>query len=165
MKKIPIILSMAFLVMTACQQTPKTVPVNIEAEKAAVNNLVDKLISAMKVKDVATLTSFLSEDILCCGSDPSEFWNKQQITDLWTQMLADTAPEINLMGQRVIKVAPDGNSAFAIDQYFMPMYTPNIPFRNVYHLVKTNDKWMIDFFCTALIPKNEDIPKLNEAIK
>jgi ketosteroid isomerase-like protein len=164
MKKIYIILSIAVMVITACQHKPKTVPVNIEAEKAAVNDVIDKLHSAMKAQDVATLTSFLTEDIIGCGSDPSEFWNKQQITDLWTQMLADTVPEINVFGKRVIKVSADGNSAIAIEQYFMPMYTPKILFRNVYHLAKTNDNWMIDFFSTALIPKNEEIPKLNKAL-
>ena len=164
MKKICIMLSIAVVVITACQQTPKTSPVDIEAEEAAVNALIDKLHTAMKAQDVATLTSFITEDMVCCGSDPSEFWNKQQIKDLWTQMLADMSPEINIIGKRVIKVATDGNSAIAVDQYFMPMYTPNIPFRNVYHLVKTNGNWMILFFSSALIPKNEDLPKLNEAV-
>jgi ketosteroid isomerase-like protein len=165
MKKILIILSISLMAIAACQQKPKTVPVDIKAEETAVNDRIDKLLSAMKAQDVATLTSFLTEDIIGCGSDPSEFWNKQQITDLWTQMLADTSPEINNIGMRVIKVSADGNSAIAIEQYFMPMYTPNIPFRNVYHFVKTNNNWMIDFFSTALIPKNEDLPKLNKALE
>jgi hypothetical protein len=30
--------------------------------------------------------------------------------------------------------------------------------------VKTGDQWMISFFSTALIPKNEDLAKLNEAL-
>ncbi len=165
MKKIYLILSVAMVAITACQQTPKTVSVDIEAEKAAINDLVDKVNSAMQAQDVATLTSFFTDDLICLGSDPSELWNKKQITELWTQMLADTAPEINLIGKRVIKVAADGKSAVAVDQYFMPMFTPDIPFRNVYYLIKTDDNWMIDFSSTALIPKNEEIPKLNKALE
>jgi hypothetical protein len=47
----------------------------------------------------------------------------------------------------------------------MPLISPKIPLRDVYKVVKTDDKWMIDFFSTSFIPKNEDIPKLNKAIE
>lgn len=165
MKKIYLILSIAVVVITACQQTPKTVPVDIEAEKAAIDSLFDQFNVSFNAQDAATLASFLTEDALCCGTDPSEFWNKQEITDLWIQMFTDSDPAINMIGERKIKVAADGNSAIAVDQYMFPMITPKIPWRNVYHLVKTNDNWMILFFSCGFIPKNEDIPKLNEALE
>lgn len=164
MKNIYIIFSIAAVMMTACQQTPKTASVDIEAEKAVIDSIFDTFYAAFSAKDVATLTSYLTEDVLCCGTDPSEFWNKQQITDLWAQMLADSAPEINYISERKIKVTADGRSAVAVDQYMMSAFSPKIPWRNVYHLVKTNDHWMIEFFSSSFIPKNEDIQKLNEAL-
>ena len=136
-----------------------------EAEKAAITDLFDKFNSVFNEKDVATLASYLTEDGLFCGSDPSEFWNKQQITDVWTQLFAEADPEINFISERVIKVASDGNSAIVVEQYLSPMFTPKIPWRNVLHLVKTNDNWMITFFSASLIPKNEDIPKFNAALE
>jgi ketosteroid isomerase-like protein len=155
----------AVVVITACQQTPKTIPVDIEGEKDAVAAILDKYYSAINEQDVATLTSYLTEDVLCCGSDPSEFWNKQQITDEWTQMFADSTFEISfIIDKQEIKVAPDGNSAIVVDQYMLPTFIPKIPCRNVSYLVKTNDKWMILFLSFNLIPKNEDLPKLNEAL-
>jgi ketosteroid isomerase-like protein len=167
MKKVYLILSVAVVVITACQQKPETVPVNIEAEKAAIDSIFDKFNAAFNAQDVATLASYLTEDALCCGTDPSEFWNKQQITDIWTQAFADSTPkpELNLISEREIKVAADGNSAIVVDQYMLPIITPKIPWRNVYHLVKTNDNWMIIFLNCGFIPKNEDIPKLNKALE
>jgi hypothetical protein len=149
------------MVMTACQQKPKTVPVDTEAEKAAISSLFDKFNAS---RDADTLAAFLTEDALCCGTDPSEFWNKQQMTDGWRQLLTPDF-EINYICERKIKVAADGNSASVVERYMMPVYTPKIPWCNVYHLVKTNDKWMIDFLSCAFIPKNEDIPKLNKAVE
>ena len=165
MNKIFIVLSIAVLALTACQQTPQTVPVDIEAEKAALDELFDNFYSAFKSQDVSTLVSYLAEDALFCGTDPSEFWDKQEITDLWTQMLAEITPELDLMGDRIIRVAADGNSAVVVDQYKFPLYTPKIPWRNVYHLVKTDENWMILVCSSALIPLNEDLPKLNDALE
>lgn len=164
MKKNLIIFSIAVVIIASCQQTPKTVSVDIKAEKAVIDSIFDTFYSAFEAKDVATLASYLTEDALCCGTDPSEFWTKQQITDLWSQMLADSAPEINFISDRKIKVAADGHSAIVVDQYMMSAFSPNIPWRNIYQLVKVNDHWMIEFLASNFIPKNEDIPKLNEAM-
>jgi hypothetical protein len=107
----------------------------------------------------------MSEDAICLGTDPSELWNKQQMTEMWTQMLADSAPKVNNIVERKIIVVADGNSAAVVDQYIMPDISPNIPWRNVYHLVKTNGNWKIFFFNCGFIPKNEEIQKLNDALK
>jgi|WetSurSiteA1Bulk_404760.scaffolds.fasta_scaffold03039_2 ketosteroid isomerase-like protein len=164
MKKIYLLSAIAVMVITACQQTPKTVPVDMEAEKAALKVLFNKFDSAFEARDVTTLASFLTDDALCLGTDPSEFMTKQQITDLWTQMLADSTVDINYIREREIKVAADGRSAAVVDQYMMPGISPKIPWRNVYHLVKTNDNWMILFFSCSFIPKNEDLQRLNDAL-
>ena len=165
MRKMYLILTIAVVILTACQQTPKTIPVDIEGEKDAIAAIFDKFYSAFNAQDAAALASYLTEDALCCGSDPSEFWNKQQITDVWTQTFADSTFEISfIIDKQEIKVAPDGNSAIVVDQYMLSAFTPKIPWRNVSYLVKTNDKWMIRFISFSLIPKNEDLPKLNEAL-
>jgi uncharacterized protein (TIGR02246 family) len=165
MKKIYSILTIAVVVITACQQTPKTIPVDIAGEKVAISALFDKLIAAYDAGDAATLVTFFTEDGLFCGTDPSEFMNKQEIKDSFTQLLADTVPEIKYIGERVIRVAADGNSATVVLQYIMPILSPNIPLRDVYKVVKKGDNWMIDFFSTSFIPKNEDIPKLYKAVE
>jgi hypothetical protein len=144
-------------------QTSKTATVDIEAEKAALNEIMDKLDSAAKDGDWTVFVPLLTEDALFCGTDPSEFWNKQYFVDLSKQDSYDPTPELKYIGDRKIKVASDGNSAIIVTQ-IMTAWSPKIPLRMVYHFVKTNDNWMILFTNVAFIPKNEDIQKLNEAI-
>jgi hypothetical protein len=163
MKKIHLFLSIAVMVIIACQQTTKVVPTDIKAEEAALNELMDRLLAELRDGGDSTFKASLSEDALICGTDPSEFWNKQQFLELVEQDSANVAPEFKSIGNRKIKVAPDGNSAIVVTQYIIT-WSPKIPWRQVYHFVKTNDKWMIQFINIAFIPKNEDIRKLNEAI-
>jgi len=164
MKKLLFVTALVLFAGIAFGQTSKTATVDIEAEKAALNELMDKYDSAYKTFDVSIMASYLSEDLLFCGTDPSEFWNKQKITDLWTQIPDNTVFELKSISDRKIKVAPDGNSAIVVTQYIAPIISPKMPLRWVYHFVKTNDNWMILFVNVAFIPKNEDIQKLNEAI-
>ncbi len=169
MKKIIFpILALAIIASTSCkqEQTAKTIPVDIAGEEVAISALVDKFDAALKAKDVAALATFLTEDALCCGTDPEEFWNKQQITELWTQIFADTALKVNYSySKREIRVAADGNSAIVVEQYILPIQSSKIPIRNVCNAVKTNDNWLIDFISWNFVPKNEDMPKLNKALE
>ena len=166
MRKLLIVTALLLFAGITFGQTSKIAPVDIEAEKAAVADLFDKYYSAINAKDAATLATFLTEDVLVCGTDPSEFWNKEQITDAWTQSLADTTLEINItIGKREIRVADDGSSAIVVEQYILPFISSKIHIRTVNYAVKTNDKWMIDFMSFNFIPKNEDISKLNKAVE
>ena len=165
MKKIYIVLSISVMVIIACQQKPKTLPVDTEAEKAAIGVLFDKFIAAYDAGDAAGLAKFLTEDGLFCGTDPSEFMHKQEIKDGFAQLFTDSVPKVNYISERVIKVAADGNSATVVLQYLMPLISPKVPLRDVFKVVKTGDNWMIDFFSTSFIPKNEDIPKINKAVE
>lgn len=167
MKKLWLIFIIAAVMMTACQQTPKPVAVDLEAEKAAVNATVENMMTALTSKNVEAVAPFYAEDALILGTDPSEFWNKAQIMELWKEMLSgtDITPEFTFIRDREIIVAADGTSAIAVEQYIFRMYTPNIPWRNVYYLVKTADGWKIRFASSSLIPKNEDLQKLTSALE
>jgi hypothetical protein len=164
MKKLLIVTALVLVAGIAFGQTSKTATVDIEAEKAALNEIMDKLDSEAKDGDWTVFVSLLTEDALFCGTDPSEFWNKQYFVDLSKQDSYDPTPELKYIGDRKIKIATDGNSAIVVTQYIAPGYSPKIPWRHVYHFVKSNDKWMILFINIAFIPYNEDIQKLNEAI-
>jgi ketosteroid isomerase-like protein len=163
MKKTYLLIVLAALIMVSCQ--PKNVPVDLAAEKAAITELFDKFMSAYSAGDAATLGSCMMDDALFVFTDPSEFVSKQQFIDVWAQTFTEGVPELNPIGEMEIKVAPDGKSATAVHQYVMPGMLPNIPMRNAYHLVKTDDGWKIFFGNAALIPYNEDLPKLLEALQ
>ncbi len=164
MKKNLFLFIIAAVFMTACQQTPEKVSIDIETEKAAIEDMLGDFINGMEAQDVDAMASFILEDALICGTDPSEFWNKDEIVELWKQMLAESPIELKHIGDKVIKVAPDGISAIVVAQYYVPIYSPNIPWRNVYSLTKVEDKWMVSFYSIALVPKNEDLGAINKVV-
>ena len=157
MKKIYYLTIVVAFLIAACQQTPKTIPVDIAGEKVAISALFDKFNSALNAKDVNTLTALLTDEALGCGTDPSEFWDKQQLSDVWKQGFADSSLKINWsIDKREIRVAADGNSAIIVEQYVLPIIiSSKIPLRNIYLAVKANKNWMIDFISWNLILKNE----------
>jgi ketosteroid isomerase-like protein len=166
MKKIICLFSIAVLIIASCQPKPKIVPVDSEAAKVLISALLDKYNSAFKAKDANTLIASLTSDALACGTDPSEFWNKKQITDGWTQAFADTSLKINYsIDKREIRLAADGNSALVVEQYVMPFLSSKIPIRTIYRTVKVDGNWMLDFISWSFIPKNDDISKLNKALE
>lgn len=164
MRILTIIIALVLFAGVSFGQTTKIVTVDFEAEEAALNELMDTLESAFQAQDVITLASLFTEDALMCGTDPSEFWNKEEMTELWAQILVDSGPEMKFIGDRKIRVTPDGTSAIIVIQLIVPFYSPKIPWRQVYHCVKSNDKWMIIFSNVAFIPYNKDIQKINDAL-
>ena len=166
MKKIYCLALMAMMIMSACQPKPKTVTVDTAAVKTAIAAFMDEFNAAFKGDDASKVTGLLTEDALTLGTDPSEFWDKKQISDAWTQAMADTTMVFDYtVNKREIRLAADGNSAVVVEQFIMPMLSQKIPIRNVYHIVKVGDKWMIDFMSFSFIPQNEDIVKLNKALE
>jgi hypothetical protein len=164
MKKIFILFAIATMTIVACQQTPKVVPVDIQAEEAILNGLMDKIEAGFEAGEDTTLIAYVAEDALFCGTDPSEFWTKQEFFAPAEQDSASAGMEFKNISDRVVKVAPDGNSAIVVTQFTIT-WSPKLPLRVVYHFSKTNDNWMIEFFNAAFIAKNEDIQKLNEALE
>jgi hypothetical protein len=166
MRKTLCILSIAVLIITACQQKPKMAPIDQEAMKKAVVSILDKYHSSLFNKDANTMLTLLAENGLFCGTDSKEFLDKSAMSNAMTQMFADTALKVNyLIDKREVRIAADGNSAIAIDQFVMDFISPKIPVRWVFHLVKTGDIWLIDFTSLSLIPYNEDLGKLNKAFE
>jgi uncharacterized protein (TIGR02246 family) len=165
MKKTIYIFSIAVIIIAACQPKTKTVPVDTAAAKIAVTTLLDQYNSAWNAKDVSTMTALLTDDGLFCGTDPSELMDKKTLSAGWTQAMSDTSMNFNYSAdKREIRIAADGNSAIALEQFYMNAISQKIPVRIIFHVVKSGDNWMIDFLCWAFIPKNEDIGKLNKAL-
>ena len=144
-------------------QTNTSDQVNNQAEITVINELIDKLDEANKKGDMTTFLSLSADDILVCGTDPSEFWNKEQLLGMQNPDSNNTM-EFKYIDDRVVKVAPDGNSAIVVSQ-LMFGFSPNIPVRIDYHLTKTSAGWKVFFMNVALIPKNEHIVLINNAIE
>lgn len=162
MKNTLLLLSLAALLFTGCQQNPA--PVDLEAEKADAQEMVDRFTDVMSIQDVDSMRTFIAEDVLICGSDPAEFMTKEEAMKMWDQMAAGPEVDFLFMDENPLKIAPDGNSAVAIQQFYIPEMMPNLPARNVYYLTKTEGKWMISMWSSSLIPKNEDLAKIIMAV-
>ena len=57
-------LSIAVVVITACQQTPKTTPVDIAGEKAAIQTVINAYFNYIDSDNLDRLLSLLTEDII-----------------------------------------------------------------------------------------------------
>jgi uncharacterized protein (TIGR02246 family) len=153
------------IVLASCQPKSTTVPFDPVAAKEGLTKMADSTYQAYNAKDVKTFLSFLAEDGLYCGTDSKEFWDKQTYSKLMTEMFADTTsfPKI-IVDKREIRFDNNGNTAIVVDQFFAS-FSKRIPVRHVYHLVKTGNRWVMDFSSVALIPDNEDVAKILKTLK
>jgi uncharacterized protein (TIGR02246 family) len=166
MKRLLLVLFIVAIVFTSCQTKTKVLPADLTAAKVAVSKVLDTHWSAVKAKDADAVMALLTDDVLSCGSDSQEFWNKTDLYNNIIQVFADTSLKTDItIDKREIRIAKDGNSAIALEQMFMKPFSEKLPVRTVYHLVKVNDIWLFDFTSVAFIPNNEDIDKLNKALE
>ena len=153
------------IVVTSCQMKTKTVAFDPAATKAEVNKTLDSIDAAFKAKDAKAFLSFFTEDGLYCGTDPSELWDKAAYSKTITAMMAaDTTKSSDSMKVEKQEILINNeNSAISLRQ-LMTGWSKPIMVRNTMHLVKTDNRWRIDFSNFAFIPENKDIPKLSAAL-
>ena len=153
-------------IVFACQPKSQPVVVDLNAAKAEVNALMDSYLTAWNAKDANTLIALIADDGLFCGSDPTEIMDKKMISDIWKQVFADSTMNFPYtVDKREIRMVSDGKSAVVMEQNISNPFTPKIPWRLVFHAVKAEEGWKLDFISWNLIPKNEDIGKLNKALE
>jgi ketosteroid isomerase-like protein len=163
MKKILYFVVLAGLIILSCKNQKQSPP-NLNEAKSNLEKTLNSYDSAFMAKDSNAITAFYTDDVLFCGTDAKEFWDKEGIRKVHAESLASDTSNIQIApSRRDIRVSKDGNSAIAIEQFDIASFSP-IPLRMVYHAVKENNKWMFDFISVAFIPNNEDIPKLNQAL-
>jgi uncharacterized protein (TIGR02246 family) len=166
MKKIYSLLILAAMIILSCQPKTQPVEVDLAASKAEVNALMDNYLNSWNAKEFNTLVTLIAEDGMFCGSDPTEIMDKKAISEAWKQVFADSTMNINFtVDKREIRVNSGGKSALVMEQHVVNPFTPKIPWRLVCHAIKTEDGWKLDFISWNLIPKNEDIEKLNKALE
>ncbi|MDZ7634602.1 MAG: nuclear transport factor 2 family protein [Bacteroidales bacterium] len=136
-----------------------------EPARVAVTALMDMYNSAFKAKDAGTLISLLADGGMFCGTDPSEIWDKKQISVGWTEYFADPTLEMDYtVDKREIMIAEDGNSAIALEQFYFRLFS-NIQWRIIFHAIKSDDAWKFDFLSWGFIPLNEDLGKINMVLE
>ena len=96
MRNTLILFILSFIILGACQQVKEEKSIDIDAEKKAIGFVIDKYNKAIKTKDIDLMIATSSDDLLVCGSDPSEFWNKKEIIAIWNEMLSESGLDITI---------------------------------------------------------------------
>ena len=165
MFKLSSFLLVACLGLAACQKTGPA-PVDKDAAQKAVADLFDAYGKALKAKDVIGITATLADDVLFIGTDPNEFWNREKVITQFNSLAKDSTASLDFtMTKREIRLSPDGMMAIVTEQYTIPMISNKISVRSVGHTRMMDGQWKIDFYSWALIPRNEDMAKLNKAME
>ena len=85
---------------------------------------------------------------------------------LTTEMFSDSTLKFDFtVDKREIKVSEDGNSAIVIEQMITPFISKKVPIRTIFHLIRSNNTWQINFFSVALIPLNNDLSIIDKALE
>lgn len=160
------VLLFVVLMMAACQPKIKTEAVDVAAAEDAVIALLDDYHKAMKAGNVNDIMIFLDTEGLYCGTDPVELWDKDTLSNVMTEIMADSLFILDYsIDKRKIRVSVDGSTALVLEQFTMSALSEKMPIRFISHLVKADENWKIDFLSWSFIPKNEDIVKLNLALE
>lgn len=164
MKKMIFICLIGCLIF-ACQQQQK--PVDRDLAKSEISEVLDNLHNDMASMNVDGYMSYLTEDGIFCGTDENEFWDKEGLKNAMTESTPDSVNEMSFpLDKREIRLSADGKSAFVIEQYLKTgMFGPNLPMRIDYHLINTNNAWMVDVITMNFIPYNKDLPTIINALK
>ena len=165
------LLLIALIVFIGCDQKSGTnekeenTNADTTASKREIVAVMDSVNNAFKSKDINLMLSFFTDDGMYYGTDPGEVWNKKKFTEESTKTLKDSAANFSYdVKQRDIMLDDDANSAIVVEQFFIPMLSNKIMCRGIARLDRKGNTWRIDFYSWNMIPKNEDVPKINKAL-
>lgn len=166
MKKLFLILLVLSLV--SCDHFHAVIKNNQPVDSATVNknisNIYDSMHMAFKAKNLNSMLSYMADDGKYLGTDPGEIWSKKDLSDYLSKAYVDTAKIVYTITDRSIQTDEDGKSAIVVEQFYFPGMSNKIQMRTVSRADFKDNRWLIDFFSWNLIPKNDDMKKLNAAL-
>jgi hypothetical protein len=153
-----------FALLFGCNTPPAPESVDLDAEKAAIEKVMETIFKAVDDRDADMLGSVFADEGIFMGTDPNELIPKDTLVSTWAQLMQmPEIPPFELITEPFIRIQPDGKTAIYSHQYYWKLFT-SIPLRQTFWLVKKDSVWLIDFFDFSFVPYNEQIPALNEAI-
>lgn len=172
MKKLLIPSIILAFAVVSCQSPPPPPPEEMEEETidlAAIEKEVGAFIESynenFQGRKADEAIAMLADDGLFAGTDPKEVVNKETISEMMRQMLADTTLDLTMNPQLTeIKVAADGKSAIILEQTQAINWAPNIPIRVVSQVRATDDGWKVSFMSWSFLMNNEDVAGVNDML-
>lgn len=139
---------------------------NPEIVKAQIGTVLDSMHSAFQHRKFSKMMTYLFEDGYYLGSDPTELWTKKQLSDYFKPHEKDSATVMPYdILRRDILLNEEGNSAVVVEQYYLVKMSDKVMVRAISRVSKKESGWMIDLYSWNMIPKNDDIDKINGALK
>jgi hypothetical protein len=137
-----------------------------EVVKSQITTVLDSMHSAFQHRQFKKMMNYLSEDGYYLGSDPKELWTKQQLSDYFKPHETDSATFMPYeILRRDILLNEDRNSAAVVEQYYLVKMSDKVMVRAISRVSKKENGWIIDLYSLNMIPRNEDIDKINNSLK
>ncbi|MCU4162352.1 nuclear transport factor 2 family protein [Carboxylicivirga caseinilyticus] len=153
-------------VLVSCAPNPPKSEVDTKVVEKEITALLDEFHSVFVELKIDRLSSMMDDDGLFIGSDPTEFWDKNKLIGLWEEAKQNTSDQFEYdIDKRVLKVSKDGLSCIVVEQFYIPYWSEEMPFRLTTNWIKSDMSWKINFMDWAFIPYNEDIATINTALK
>jgi hypothetical protein len=139
---------------------------NPEVVKAQISVALDSMHSAFQHRKFQKMMTYLSQDGYYLGSDPTELWTRKQLSDYFKPHEKDSATVMPYdILRRDILLNEERNSAVVAEQYYLVRMSEKVMVRAISRVSKKESGWVIDFYSWNMIPKNEDMDKINGALK
>ncbi|WP_114781511.1 nuclear transport factor 2 family protein [Botryobacter ruber] len=128
------------------------------------NTMADEIHSLFKKKDIAFIDKYMAKDGIYLGTDPGEVLNYDDFRAQEQEMFNDTSVSIPDYKISRRDIVIHGASALIVDQFYFPDISEKVMLRNISHARHEQGKWVVDMYSWNFIPKNEDVPKINQAL-
>lgn len=166
MKRLINLILFTTIITLSCTTEIENKSENTAEINSIIIQLADKYLASWNSKNLNSLDSLIAEDGKFYGSDPDEIMDKAALFGMYTSFFSDTTSDYQYtVNMRNIKIAANGKSAIVMERIIFPAWSPKMPMCQTSHFIKTGDSWKIDFISWGFIIKNEDVPKLNHALK
>ncbi|MGZ3853071.1 MAG: nuclear transport factor 2 family protein [Flavisolibacter sp.] len=163
------------LLLTACNNSAKvasttdstgsaTSQPDTAKSKMDVSALMDAVHNGLHKNDLAAIENSMAPDALILGTDPKEIWPFSQFKDTLKKFFADTSFHGMVYNVPAHEIRVNGTSAVIIDQYQLNDLSKKVMTRNIAHARYENGKWVLDLMSWNLVPKNEDVRKIDKAL-
>ncbi|HZY82367.1 MAG TPA: nuclear transport factor 2 family protein [Cyclobacteriaceae bacterium] len=140
--------------------------VDKEAAMREVTEMLDSYEQAFAAEDATAIGGTLTDDGTFYGTDPTEAWTRAQVMSIFEQFKADSATSTTFTeSSRTITLTDGGNGANIVTQGIYPFISSIVPVRVVAHAVNIEGTWKFDVVSYNMIPRNDDVVKINAAVK
>lgn len=126
--------------------------------------ILDSIKASFTRRDPGFVDKYMTEDGLYMGTDPGEVYNFKEFREFSEKSFKDTSVKSYEFDMSKREIRIHGTSANMVEQYRVPGFSQKLMFRNVAHARYENNRWLVDMFTFNVIPKNEDIPKIDKAL-